>query len=437
MFELDLTKINKGEVIAVALSGGKDSVALLHALYEVKDKKGFSLAAINVEHGIRGDTSKQDTEFCRALAASYGLPFKTYSVDSPVYAAANNMSIEEAARALRYQCFSKALEDGFCDKIAVAHHLSDSVETLLFNLFRGSSLSGAKGISSTREDGRIIRPLIGVSGEEIRLYVDYHALSFVQDETNADCDYTRNALRHNVIPKIKELFPKAENALARFAELAESDDEYLYSLARETLKEEGGVFYLPVGTPYPVAARAIVTALKSLGIEKDYEKVHVDDIMSLYNAISGKKITLPKGVVAVREHDLIAIKKASDDNLSEIPFKLGVTFFGDYVITCEKLTSPPEKFGGALYFDGDKLPIGALFRTRREGDEFKKFGGGTVSVKKYLTDNKFPESKKAVTPLIAYGQNVYCVCEKDISLLVAIDKNTENIIKLTCYKRKR
>lgn len=437
MFELDLKEFHRGETIGVALSGGKDSVCLLHALFCAKDRIGIKLCVINVEHGIRGAASIADSAFCKDLAAKYDLPFYSFSVDALSFANGNGLSVEEAARILRYAEFFNAIDKGYCDKIAVAHHLSDSVETILFNIFRGASLSGAKGISAEGYSGRIVRPLLNVSREEVSQYVDKHELSFVQDATNFDTDYTRNALRLDVIPKIKALFPKVETAVSRFASLAKEDDDYLYSLAAAALSEKDGEYFFAADLARPIMKRCVILALKNLGITKDYEKVHVDDVVSLSENISGKKITLPASVLAVRERDKIIIKrKKSETTPTPIPFRMGKTVFGDYIISCERVNTLPEKFGGELYFDMDKLPTSAVFRTREEGDEFTKFGGGTVSLKKYLTDNYFPESKKNVTPVIAFEKKVYCVCEKDISLLIKIDKATKNIIKLTCKKQR-
>ena len=438
MFSIDVTQINRGETIGVALSGGKDSVCLLHYLFTMREKLGVSLCVINVEHGIRGESSVRDTEFCRDLAENYGLPFYSFSVNALKYAKDNSMSVEESARYLRYESFFDALKRNYCDKIAVAHHLSDNVETILFNLFRGASLSGAKGISAESYDGKIIRPLLNVSAEDIRLYVDKHELSYVFDETNSDTDYTRNALRLDVIPKIKSLFPKMETALSRFSDLAKEDDEYLYSVAEKCLISDGDRYFIPIDLAAPIKKRCVIIALKKLGVSKDYEKVHVDDVVALSSNISGKKICLPRSIIAVREGDNVVIGRflpAMDKPI--LPFKLGKIIFNDYVLTFERVESFPSDRAGALYFDGDKIPSGAVIRVKETGDEFTKFGGGKVSLKKYLTDCKFPESKKATTPVIACGKTVFCVCEKDISSLIKIDKSTVNIIKLTCEKQKR
>ena len=438
MFRPDFSEINRGETVGVALSGGKDSVCLLHCIISARKELGISLCVINVEHGIRGDASKKDTDFCRKLALSLGLPFYTFSVDAISYAKENSLSIEESARVLRYAKFFEAIDRGYCDKIAVAHHLSDSVETILFNLLRGSSLSGAKGISAENYGGKIIRPLLDVSHEEISLYVDKHRLLFVQDETNFYTDYTRNAIRLELMPKIKKIFPKAEAALKRFAALAKEDDDYLYSEALRSLESDGEKYRFSIDLPRPIKNRCVIIALKKLGLKKDYEKVHVDDVVSLSDNISGKKTVLPKSLIAVREGGYIVIKRANFAVAETVlPFTLGETYFNDYLITCEKLSAPPTSFSNGLYFDADKIPAQAVFRTKKTGDYFTKFGGGKVSLKKYLTDCKFPESKKSATPLIAFDKTVYCVCEKDVSSLIKIDNDTVNIIKLTCKKLKR
>ncbi|MBP5372793.1 MAG: tRNA lysidine(34) synthetase TilS [Clostridia bacterium] len=433
MFAPDLTQIKKGDKIGVALSGGKDSVALLHYLFSEKDKLGITVCVINVEHGIRGESSLSDTAFCKDLAAFYGVKFYGFSVNSKTYAEENGLSLEEAARILRYESFFKCLNSGVCDKVAVAHHLSDSVETILLNLLRGSSLSGAKGISYSGYEGRIIRPFLTVDSQEVGLYVQKHQLSFVQDQTNFDETYTRNALRNAVIPKIKEIFPKFESSLSRFAELAESDDEYLYSLAEKSLKKRGDEYRFSVDLAYPVFSRCVILSMKNLGVKKDYEKIHADDVFSLTISITGKKITLPKNLVAVREHGEIVIKKGGSIAPSPVPFEIGETIFGDYKIVIERVESSSVNFGDGLYFDGDKLPYNAVIRTKEVGDVFEKFGGGTVSLKKYLTDEKFSQSKKNSTPVLACGNIVYCVCEKDVSSLVKIDKNTKNVIKLSVF----
>ena len=166
MIKVDNLFTNK-DIVAVAVSGGKDSMALLHVLYNLIEKG--KLKAINVEHGIRGEESLNDTEFVKKECQKLGVELLCFSADCPTLAKQKGMSLEEVAREVRYTYFKQAVDSGFCNKVATAHHLSDSVETMLFNLFRGSGLSGVTGIDNR---DYIVRPFADVSRQEIDLYVD-------------------------------------------------------------------------------------------------------------------------------------------------------------------------------------------------------------------------------------------------------------------------
>lgn len=434
MLNADFSKINRGETIAVALSGGMDSVCLLYCLLEKKKELGINLVAVNVEHGIRGEFSARDSEFCRKLCSELGVKFYFFTVDSPFFAEKEGLSIEESARILRYECFLKLISDGLCDKVAVAHHLSDNAETILFNILRGASLSGASGIRNISYNDGIIRPFLNVTREEIRQYVDYHAISYVDDETNADDFYTRNYLRLRVIPAIKKVFPKAEAALSRFADACRSDDEFLYSIAEKHLKKENNCIMVPCNIAYPVFSRAIITALKLFGINKDYTKANIDDVWSLTTKCTGKTIHLQKGVYAVREYDNIVLRKTENFDFTAIPYKFGAVIVSGVTICTEKVKREDINFKDGLYFDSDKLPADAVIRRKLDGDMFTKPNGQTVSLKKYLTDKKIPAYKKRSLFLIASGKTAYIILGVEISRSVMIDGNTKNIAKITCTK---
>ena len=235
----------KGQTVAVALSGGEDSVCLFHLLLNSAARLGITVKAVNVDHGIRGETSLKDSEFVMRLCSASGVELFFKKVDSPHYSATFGVSIEEAARVLRYQVFDEALSLGFCDVIATAHHLSDDAETVLFNLLRGSA--NLSGISETARGGRIVRPLLGVKKEEISRCVEENNLEHVTDETNFDAGYTRNFLRLKVFPLLKEKFPKAEEAIVRFAEISSGESDYLNSLAEAVLIKKKDEISIPLG----------------------------------------------------------------------------------------------------------------------------------------------------------------------------------------------
>ena len=428
---------NKGEMIAVALSGGKDSVALLYSLLSVKDKLGIIVKAVNIEHGIRGATSKRDSMFVADLCQKLSVPLKTYQLDCVKFSEENRYGIEEGARIARYDCFKSAIGEGFCDKVATAHHLSDSVETLLFNLFRGASLSGMTGIKSERNNGKIIRPFADTPKSEIEKYVADNGLPFVDDETNFESVYSRNYIRNEIMPVVSARFPEAEKSIGRFLKIAESENDFLEELAKKSLTRDGNAYVISIDTPDCIFARSVVLAMKSLGIAKDYVKLHVDAVLSLKNLVNGSKISLPRNVYAAREYDKIAIYKAvkSDGNF-EKPFALGYIdgaigklSFGE--INEKEKNVNELKYGRSLVFDLNKLPKSAVIRYKRSGDYFKKFGGGRKKLNDYFTDKKIPLRLRDSIPLVCAGSEVYIICGIEISDLIKVDKGTEKVVQCT------
>ena len=414
----------------MAFSGGKDSACLFDMLLKNKSSLGITLKAVNVEHGIRGETSVRDSEFVRAVCERAGVPLKAYKLDCKAFSAAHGYSEEEGARIARYECFKDAVQSGFCDKIATAHHLSDGVETVLFNLFRGASVSGVTGISEVALNGEIIRPLSGVSRAEIDAYAAENSIEFVTDETNLNSEYSRNFIRNEVLPLIRKRFLEVEKSVGRFAEISERENEYLDSLALAALEYNRGAYLLAADLPDCVFARASVIAFKKLGVGKDYEKTHVDAVLALKTAESGNGVDLPKGLRAVREYGKIAVYAVADFKFAKrvVPFKTGnIDGFGKSLFFGRHVPENPKC--KILKFDGDKLPVGAVIRYRSGGDEFKKFGGGRKKLNDYFTDIKVPKRLRDGIPLVCCGNEVYLICGIEISDLIKVDKDTENVLQ--------
>lgn len=220
----------RGKRVCVALSGGGDSVALFHCLKECAPRCGITLSAVNVEHGIRGESSRADSAFVKELCARENVPLFFYSADIPALAKERGTGVEEAARRYRYEMFFRLLREDKADVIATAHHAGDNAESVLFNLFRGSSLTGAGGIRAFMKGAElakeiapaearalapalagkgIARPLLGVSKAEILQYLRENNLQWREDETNADTAYTRNFLRREVLAPAREQIGRA------------------------------------------------------------------------------------------------------------------------------------------------------------------------------------------------------------------------------------
>ncbi|MBQ7408585.1 MAG: tRNA lysidine(34) synthetase TilS [Clostridia bacterium] len=432
MFDKSLFK--KGDVVAVALSGGKDSVCLAHALKKCEGELGITVKAINVEHGIRKERSVLDSAFVKDFCAKLNIELKCYAVNVLKYSEEEGLSVETAARVLRYQCFDNALIEGFCNKIATAHHAGDNAETVLMNIFRGSSVSGACGISKTANGGKIIRPILKLTAEDIIKYVSANNLNYVTDESNEDISYTRNFLRNEVIPLIESRFPCAKRAINRFSEIAFEENELLNGLCQKLIK--GNSVKIVEDNEKPLFMRAALLVIKKMGVVKDFENSHLLAVYNLKNSQVGARVEIGETVVAYKSYDCIEFLPLNRNQPQEIAFKEGSFVFGDYIINIERVNANGTnvKQEGVWFIDGDKLPYNAIIRTKRPGDQIKTFGKVTKSLKKFLTDKKIPAHLSASLAVIACESDVYAVIGVDISCKVAVDEGTKSLLKISCSK---
>ena len=224
--------LDRGDSVIAALSGGADSVALLHCLNSIKEQYDLTLFAAHLHHGIRGEEAQRDENFCKILCEKYKIPLFCRRRDIPALARERRISEELCGRQERYAFFEELAEKNHA-KIALAHTASDNAETLLFNLSRGASLNGAGAIPPKR--GNIIRPLLSCTRAEIEAYCAAHCLTFMTDSTNLSDDYTRNKIRHHVIPVLRELNPDLEGAMLRFSRDASEVSAYMTRQAQQTL----------------------------------------------------------------------------------------------------------------------------------------------------------------------------------------------------------
>ena len=224
--------IRPGDGVVVGLSGGPDSVFLLYALHTLQPRMDFTLRAVHVHHGIRGAEADRDEAFSEKLCAKLDIPFQAVHVAAPVYAAQHGLSLEEAARILRYEALEAArqqLGQTRAAWIAVAHHLDDQAETVLHNLVRGAGLRGLAGMENRRN--HVIRPLLSIKREDILKWLKQYDIPYVTDSTNADPHYTRNRIRSTVLPELREINPEASAHIAHSAALLREADAYFHALA--------------------------------------------------------------------------------------------------------------------------------------------------------------------------------------------------------------
>lgn len=403
--------------ICVALSGGGDSVALLHYLRANGGAFGISLCAAHCEHGIRGEPSLRDAGFCARLCEGWGIPLFSFSADCPRLAQEQRKSLETAARDFRYACFDGILREGKADCVATAHHGGDNAETVLFRLCRGTSLTGMGGIA---EREGYIRPLLGVSKAEIEGYLSENGLEYCTDETNGDGDITRNAIRLRVLPVLKEAVPGAAESINRFSALCREDDALLYRLSEGYAEElRDGTFAVSLGAEPPLFRRACLSVLRKMGVEKDYTARHLEALAALKDAKNGDRLSMPRGITAIREYGKVVFyRERGVEEAGEIPFALGEFSLGG--IRFSVGTEGAGERPGCLRAAREKISGDAVFRRRRPGDVITPFGGGTKKLKDFLIARKVPQRLRGELVLLASGKDVLAVLGVEISEKVRI-----------------
>ena len=217
--------LSSGDTVFAALSGGADSVAMTHILLTLTKEFNFSLRAVHINHNLRGDEAMRDEQFVRELCKKWYIPLTVESHDVAAIAKESGQSCEQAGRAVRYEVLARHCAQVPQGKIATAHTFSDVMETMLFNMIRGTSIGGLSPIPPVRNN--IIRPLIGVLRCDVENYCKQNGLEFVTDSTNLSCDYSRNKIRNIVIPALRQINPSLEKAMQRLSSLASEDEKYL------------------------------------------------------------------------------------------------------------------------------------------------------------------------------------------------------------------
>ena len=408
MKNIDLTK-----KYALAVSGGVDSMVMLTKFALLSPRPDFFVVTVN--HGIRQEAAS-DCQFVADYCNGLGIECRVFSVDAPAYCKQHKVSVETGARLLRYRVFDQ-LE---CDFVCLAHNANDNAETVLMHILRGSGAKGACGIH--RQSGKYLRPILQLTREQIEQYACEHAVPYVNDSTNDDTKYTRNFVRHKVMPMLAELNPSAQQNILRFADNISRDEQYLETLADiSSVQIDGVEARIPkqlLQQPSPIAYRALSKVFNAIGVFYDVEKTHLDAIVGLADNSGGKSVDLPFGLVAVNDYDFVTIAPKVVESLQqfEVPFQVGRT---DTPLGVVEVSEQP--LSDSLRLDISKLPANAVFRARRQGDSFTKFGGGTKPLKDCLIDKKIPQRTRDNLLLVANGSEVLVICGVEISDKVRVD----------------
>lgn len=443
--------VSPGEKVLVAVSGGPDSVALLHALCSESDELGITLHVAHLNHSFRGEASDKDAEYVRELSANIGIGCTVGKIDVPAIQKTLRMSAEEAARLVRYEFLERVAADVSADKIALGHTADDQVETVLLNMMRGTGMDGLSGMPLVRE--KIIRPMIKVRRSEVEEYIKQQSLQPRTDETNLMPTFTRNRVRLELLPLLRnEYNPEIDTAILRLSELAREDTAYLNIEAEETLcrlivsREEGLISLDPTGlltVHLAIRRRLVRLAVKAArGELADVGFIHVEELLRLLDAGTDFKYEMPGGVYVQRTRKTLdfRIGRPSETPIVyhhelNVPGETSVSEI-QFTVKAEVISTPTEalRLRGSMEIVLDYGRIMGKLRVRnwQPGDRIQPLGmRGSKKVQDIFVDNKIPREARARIPLIADDEKVIWVAGMIVSDLVKVTKVTEKFIRLT------
>ena len=407
--------ISPGSTLVCAVSGGKDSVCLLHVMLSLQKELSIKIEAAHLNHQLRGEESSRDEAFVRALCRTLGVQLTVSRADVLSRCEAAGESTEEAARILRYQFF-----DSLHMPVATAHTQDDNLETVLLNLVRGTALRGLCGIPPKR--GAVIRPLLAVSREEVERYLLQNSLPHMEDSTNAEDAALRNRLRHHVIPLLKQENPKLGETVCAMDEILRREDAYLEEAASLLLSKSAlsaNRWSCPVlnAAPPAICARAVRLLLGKLAVPKP-SRAHVQAVLKLLSSTGGSQsVTLPGGRILLRSYDVLeaqtpegapqsfAAKKLLPGESVAIP-ELSLTVSCRVVKKYEKSMLLPCTF--AFKYDTIEKIETLCVRPRQTGDEIL-LPGGHKTLKKLFIDRKIPSHRRSLVPVVADSRGVLLV----------------------------
>ncbi|PRR73908.1 tRNA lysidine(34) synthetase TilS [Neomoorella humiferrea] len=412
--------LEPGDKVVVGVSGGPDSLALLHVLNTLREEFCCTLHVAHLNHCLRPD-AEADAEYVRKLAAEWGLEATIEGRDVAAYQRAKHLSLEEAAREVRYSFLQEVAAAVGATKIAVGHQADDQAETVLLNLLRGSGLTGLKAMVPRR--GQIIRPLLFISREEIEEYCQRQGINPRRDFTNEDLTLRRNKIRHLLLPFLaREFNPAIIRALSRTAVILQEEEEILAGLAKEAFngllkeKDRDGknlvlnrqkMLTMPVG----LQRRVLRLAASALGRTVDFEQVEG----AREAALRGGVISWPGHLkVEARETELVFIlpqEKARFDGFFHYLQVPGLTPIPEagWAIRAE-VTAPPSVFSGGedeAWLDWDKIHRPLIVRNWRPGDKFHPLGMvGRKKLQDFFSDIRFPVARRRLVPVIVCGEHI-------------------------------
>lgn len=448
--------LKQEDKVIVGVSGGADSICLLFVLLELRDKMGFSIVVVHVNHEIREQDAKRDEDFVKEICNIYHLPFALYRKKVELIAKNRKQSMEEAGREVRIEAFYEAIEQYGGTKIALAHHMNDNAETLLMNLARGTKMKGLGGIRPV--NGVIIRPLLCVKRAEVEQYLSDKEISYCTDSTNATDDYTRNRVRNHMIPFLEqEVNKEAVIHINQLMEQAQEVEAYLqeettrwYGIAvQEEKKSRTCVIYEQSCMEMPsifvsMVMKRAMTFLSEQ--EKDITAGHLESLMELLKKQTGRRIDLPYGIRAERFYEGIKLRIATAIAPQAVIYEK-MEFASPWMVTLPSIQCSyhvfekpnemwkPDEKTYTKWFDYDIIKDSLVIRTRKMGDYItldKK--GNKQKLKQYFINEKIPREERDNILLIAEGNHILWIVGYRMNSAYQINEHTKNILKIKINK---
>lgn len=431
--------INKGDTVICGLSGGADSISLLVVLTEISRKTDFTVKALHVNHCLRGEESDRDENFCRELCRKMNIPFTAVSCDVTTFAQEKGLSTEESARILRYKIFA---ENSSGAKIATAHNANDNIETVIFNLARGSALKGISGIPPVRDN--IIRPLLVVSRQEIEAYLRNIGQDYVTDSTNLSDDYTRNKIRHKILPVLSVINPSLIETSVNSIDAIRSENSLIEELTENALSEcrNGNKLQGLNKFHEVIRKRCIARLLAENSLSYSHDRlVTADKILT-----DGGKINISGDIFFVSDGHTAELKKIIPDTQPELlstVLKTGDnSVFSDRILSCEilscedlqKINYVHKKLTFYL-LDYDKIIGRVIIRNRRFGDRIQLQGRNFTSSVKKLINEKIPAGERDTLHFLEDEKGTVFAEKIGIAQRVVPDSNTVKFLKISVRKK--
>ncbi|MBQ5317734.1 MAG: tRNA lysidine(34) synthetase TilS [Oscillospiraceae bacterium] len=419
------TMLLAGDSVCVALSGGADSVALLLVLYELSAELNFSLSAVHVNHLLRGEESNRDEQFCCDLCARLGVPLQIFREDAAAFSHSLGESVETGARELRYRIFDSLK----CGKIATAHNLNDNAETLLFRLARGTGLHGLSGIPAVR--GKIIRPLIECTRDEIEVFLAEKNQPFVTDSTNLSDDYARNRIRHRIVPEMKAVHGAFPHCVTRMVQSFAEDEDFLTAEAKKCEKQS-------LFTLHPaIRKRVIINQLKSHNLKVYTEKIEeIESALLLHKS----RVMLENGFFAAFDKGVMRIyKEQTTENPEAVvtEFDKEYPFNGDRIVIISvqsgeiaPVTDIVNKKSTIYYADYDTIQGDIVLRNRLRNDVIKPVNSVHTKELRKILQQKLPPEKRKSSAVLTDENGIIWAEHAGIAERVKPRENTENYLRI-------